>query len=113
ALPLLGVWEMWIALAQLRSPDVDLLLRYATTTAHGEAVATRAVAGAGLWAWTVWAPRGTWPLAVVLGTVLAYGFSVVSHGAAMAGITGLALDLVHLVAAVTWVGSVWRVAFAA
>lgn len=91
------------------SADAELLWRYTTTTGHGQAVTVRiALAGA-------LAVLALLPGAVVHGAAPAYflgafgllsTFSVISHGAVMAGWLPLVSDLVHFGAAATWVGAV-------
>lgn len=111
-LPVVGVFELWHTVDQVRSPvSLDLLWRYASTTAHGHAVMWRSVAGVLLAATVALAPRSWWPLAVASGVWLGYSFSRLSHAAAMGGTVPLVYDLVHLLCAATWAGGVWVVAF--
>ncbi|HLV12034.1 MAG TPA: CopD family protein [Trueperaceae bacterium] len=110
ALALLALAELWLTLTQV-IPTADLALwwRYATTTAHGHAVAWRLVAAALFALATTLLPRRGWPVALVLGVWLCFGFSRLSHAAAMGGSVPLLVDLAHLLGAATWAGAVWWV----
>lgn len=111
-LPIVGAFELWHTVGQVRSPvSFDLWWRYASTTAHGHAVMWRSAAGVLLAATVALAPRSWWPLAALFGVWLGYGFSRLSHAAAMGGTVPLLYDLVHLLCAATWAGGVWVVAF--
>lgn len=111
AVPVLGAVELWLTLAQVLSPvDVALWWRYATTTAHGDAVLWRSVAALALASAGLVLPRRWWPLAAGLGVWLCLGFSRVSHASAVGGTGPLLVDLVHLAGAALWAGGVWRVA---
>lgn len=111
SVPVLGAVELWATLSQLRTPDLELWWRYASTTAHGHAVGWRSVAAVALGGVVAVGPRALWPLAAALAVWLCYGFSRLSHGAAMGGVSVLVVDLVHLAGAAVWAGAVWHVAF--
>lgn len=112
ALPVFGALDLWNTVSQVRSPvPFELWWRYASTTAHGHAVAWRSVATVLLALCVTLAPRSWWPVAAAAGVWLCYGFSRLSHAAAMGGAVPLAYDLVHLAGAVVWAGAVWVVAF--
>ena len=113
AVPLLGALDLWNTVSQVRSPvPFDLWWRYASTTAHGHAVAWRSVAAVLLAACVSLAPRSWWPVATAAGVWICYGFSRLSHAAAMGGTVPLVYDLVHMLGAVVWAGGVWVVTFA-
>ena len=113
AVPLFGALDLWSTVGQVRSPvSFDLWWRYASTTAHGHAVLWRSVAAALLALTVSLGPRSWWPISAAAGVWLCYGFSRLSHAAAMGGFVPLAYDLVHLVGAVLWAGGVWVVTFA-
>lgn len=95
----------------------ELFWRYLRSTRHGELTQLRlalvpAILALGL---TVTLPRFRlaaraalgWPLTLALaaaGGALLYTFSLLSHAAAMGGPAPLYADLIHLLAAVLWVG---------
>lgn len=113
SLVVLGAVELWLTLAQvIGSVDLATWWRYAVRTGHGHAVFWRSAAALGLAGATLWLPRRWWPVAAALGLWLCYGFSRLSHAAALAGTGPLLVDLVHLVGAALWAGGVWRVALA-
>lgn len=113
AVPLAGAADLWHTVGQVRSPvSFDLWWRYASTTVHGHAVLWRSVAAIALGLCVVVAPRSWWPIAAGTGVWLCYGFSRLSHAAAMGGAVPLGYDLVHLMGAAAWAGGVWVVTFA-
>ncbi len=114
AVPLLGAVELWLTVAQvLRPMTVSLWWRYATTTAHGDAVLWRSVAAVAFAAAGLALPRRWWPVPAALGVWLCFGFGRVSHAAAMGGTGPLLVDVAHLAGAALWAGGVWRVALGA
>lgn len=113
AVPIAGAVDLWHTVSQVRSPvSFDLWWRYASTTAHGHAVLWRSVAAIALALCVCLAPRSWWPFAAATAVWSCYGFSRLSHAAAMGGAVPLGYDLAHLLGAAAWAGGVWVVTIA-
>ena len=89
--------------------DTALIVRYALTSGHGEAVQARIALALCLAALALLPSvrREAGPAFVVGALGLFGSFSVISHGAVMGGWLPLVTDLVHFAAAGLWAGAVF------
>ncbi len=87
--------------------EPDILREYALASFHGQVTAVRIGLLIVLLAWPSGAGR-RWHDVVWAGVAVTalWTFSALSHGAAMGGAGPLAVDLVHLMAVMAWVGAV-------